>query len=100
MAFASLDHAVCVGESCSDRLFAQNGAHAGVGRLDAQLGMGVIRGGDADDIRRLLPQHVAEVGVDAHLGPDIPPVGLKCIERLRPQIADTNQLRLRVLMVG
>ena len=60
---ASGDHAVGVGEVGRQRLFAEDALGPGVGRIDDQVGVAVVRGGDGDDVQRFAGEHLAVVAV-------------------------------------
>ena len=59
--FAGSDHAVGVGEVGGERFFAKDAFGPPFGRVDDEGGVGVVGGGDSDDVELLFFDHLAVV---------------------------------------
>ena len=99
VALARLDHAVRVLQRGGDRLLAKDRAGARFGGGHGQVGMDVVAGDDADDVRSLAGQHLAEVGMDGGVG-EVRPRLPELVERFAAQVAHRCQLGARVLHVA
>ena len=84
---ARLDEPVHVLQAGGEGLLAEYPLHARLGGLDAQIGMGIVGCGYAEDVQVGLSQHRAEVGVVAHVGPSLPPGPFELIEQFGHEVA-------------
>ena len=75
-----------------ERFFAEDAFDAGFGRVDNQVGMAVVRGGDGDDVQLFIRQHFAVVFIAGN--GLVWPLLYKVVEGFWVEIACGGQLRL------
>ena len=89
---AGFDHAGGVVEGGGERLLAGDALYAMVGAVDDDVGVGVVAGGDAEEVEVFLVYHLAVVGVGARLGKHVAPLLAEGVEKLTSQVADGDDL--------
>ena len=89
---AGFDHAGGVVEGGGERLLAGDALYAMVGAVDDDVGVGVVAGGDAEEVQVLFVYHLAVVGVGARLGKHVAPLLAEGVEKLTSQVADGDDL--------
>ena len=86
------DHAVGLGERGRQRLLAEDPLHPGFGRVDGHLRVGVVPGGDGDDVGPGLIEHLAVVAVHLQAGIRRPELLLEAIPLLFDEVASGHHL--------
>ena len=89
---AGFDHAGGVVEGGGQRLLAGDALYAMVGAVDDDVGVGVVAGGDAEEVEVFLVYHLAVVGVGAGAGKHVAPLLAEGGQQLGPEVADGSDL--------
>ena len=97
--FAGGDHAVGVGQRRGNWFFTENCFGAPVGGRHGDIGVQMIRGDDAHQIRLLLGQHRAIICVIMHVWPNILPGLPKLVQHFLANVTDSHHVRLWMGMV-
>ena len=94
--FAGRDHAVALVDGSGERFFADDALDAGGGGGDDDVGVAVVGGDDAEDVKILFVEHGVEVGVGFEFAELVPPHLRDSLEQLRLQLADSDEVCLRI----